>query len=566
MARHRKSNYKTHQNENTENKLWRTAVYIRLSKEDGNDESNSVVNQRKIAYEFMQNKFEGDYIVVDEYTDDGLTGTDDTRANFQRMILDIEVGKVNCVVVKNLSRAFRNYADQGHYLENYFPLHHVRFVTISDTVPLDTYKHPEAVHSFEVPITGVVNDRYAYRTSVDVRQTFHAKRSKGEFIGAFAPYGYSKDPKDKNKLFVDEEAAEIVLLIFVRFTRDGCSKSGIAAHLNELGIPNPTEYKRRKGLAYNNPHLKDNDTLWSPKTVGTILKNKMYIGVMVQGQQRVISYKVHNRIVVPESEWYVIPGTHESIIADDMFETAQRMLARDTRTAPKQQKLHLFAGLVRCADCRKAMTRKTAKQHVYYNCRTYNEKSKTKCTKHSIREDTLQEVVLLAIQKQIELVGSLTDIIEAINKAPGVRTESRRLNLLYKQHTAELTKVLTSVDSLYLDWKNEDLTREEYIRLKSGLNEKADNLREVIRNIDEQMLVISRGVRIDEPFLKAFMKYKNITRLERGLLVELVDTIHVFEGGEIQIDFNFADQYQLAIDFIEMNQHEKSLLINQMGS
>jgi hypothetical protein len=565
MSRHRNSTSNEQPEETTQKLLWKIAIYIRLSKEDGNDESNSVVNQRKIANEHLRTKFDGDYIVVDEYIDDGLTGTDDTRANFQRMILDIEVGKVNCVIVKNLSRAFRNYADQGHYLENYFTLHHTRFVTISDTIPLDTYIRPEAVHGFEVPMTGVMNDRHAYRTSMDVRQTFHVKRSKGEFIGAFAPYGYTKDPQNKNKLVIDEEAAEVVRQIFVWFTRDGRNKMSISAYLNEMGYPNPTEYKRRKGFAYNNSHLEDNDTLWSFKTVGTILKNKMYIGVMVQGQQRVISYKVHNRIIVPESEWYVVPGTHESIVTEDVFETAQRLLTRDTRTAPQQQKLHLFAGLIRCADCKKAMTRKTAKQHVYYNCRTYNEKSKTKCTKHSIREDVLQDAVLLAIQKQIELVGSLSDIIEAINKAPGVRTESRRLNVLLRQHTTELAKVISSVDSLYMDWKNEDLTREEYLRLKSGLNEKADNLREVIRNINDQIKVMSQGVRTDEPFLKAFMKYQNIKHLERGLLVELVDTIYVFEGKELQIDFNFIDQYQRAIDFIEMNRKESALITNQTG-
>jgi len=543
MARHRKSADSAQNVENAQKLLWRVAVYIRLSKEDGNDESNSVVNQRKIADEYLRTKFDEDYIVVDEYIDDGLTGTDDTRADLQRMIYDIEAGKVNCVVVKNLSRAFRNYADQGRYLENYFPLHHTRFITISDNVPLDTYLHPEAVHSFEVPLTGVMNDRYAYRTSMDVRQTFHVKRSKGEFIGAFAPYGYAKDPNDRNKLVVDEEAARVVRQIFTWFTRDGRSKAGIAAHMNELGYPNPTEYKRRKGMAYSNPHLADNDTLWSSRTVGTILKNKMYIGVMVQGQQRVISYKVHDRITPPESEWYVVPGTHESIVAEDMFETAQRLLSRDTRVAPRQQTLHLFAGLVRCADCKKAMTRKKTKRYVYYNCRTYNEKSRTKCTKHSIREDVLQAAVLLAIQKQIDLVGSLFDIIEAVSQAPGVQTESGRLNMLLKQHMAEQEKVIVAVDNLYMDWKNNDLTREEYLRLKAGLTKKADTLREVIRNTKDQIQMMSRGVHADKPFLKAFMNNRNIPHLERGLLVELVDTIYVYESGEIQIDFNFADPY-----------------------
>ena len=181
------------------NMIWRVALYIRLSREDGNAESESVVNQKKKLTEFLEQHFDGEYTLVDFFIDDGLSGTDDTRRDFMRMITDIEEGKVNCVICKTLSRAFRNYSDQGYYLESYFQQKKVRFISMDDP-KIDTFTNPEALTGLEVPITGLMNDRFAAKTSSDVRRTFDHKRRNGEFIGAFALYGFIKDPNDKNHL------------------------------------------------------------------------------------------------------------------------------------------------------------------------------------------------------------------------------------------------------------------------------------------------------------------------------------------------------------------------------
>ena len=525
--------------------MWHVAIYIRLSREDGNDESNSIINQRKIAAEYLQKSFQGDYVIAGEYIDDGLTGTDDSRADFQRMIYDIETGKVDCVIVKNLSRAFRNYADQGHYLEAYFPLHNVRLITISDTVPLDTYLHPEVVHNFEVPITGVMNDRYAYKTSVDVRATLRTKRSNGEFVGAFAPYGYQKNPGNKNQIIIDEQAAAVVRDIFAWFTRDGMSIHGIVQYLNERGEANPTEYKRQCGLAYYNPHAVNHDGLWNPKTVRYILRNRMYVGTMVQGQQRVVNYKVHARVSTPQDEWFVVPNTHAAIIPPEEFAKAQSLLARDTRTAPHCRQVHLFAGLIRCGDCKRAMTRKVSKGYAYFSCRTYKDQSKTRCSKHSIREDNLRQAVLLAIQRQIALFASPTDIINNIDKSPSAQCRYRRMELLLKQRSVELDRVIHAIDSLYGDWKNADISREEYLRLKTSLAERSEEIRRNIGHIAAEREAV--GLRYDKPLRKALLQRGNIDSLDRSLLVELVNAVHVFEGGRIRIDFCFSDPIARAL-------------------
>ena len=195
------------------NSVWRIALYIRLSRDDGNDESMSISNQRKILMEYVGQFFKEDGKLIDVYADDGQTGTDFERPEFQRMLRDIEAGKVNCIICKNLSRAFRNYSDQGYFLEKIFPKFHIRFITLGDP-KIDTFINPEAVSGMEVPINGLMNDRFAYKTSSDIRRTFDTKRRKGEFIGAFAPYGYKKDPDNKNHLIIDEEAAAVVRDIF----------------------------------------------------------------------------------------------------------------------------------------------------------------------------------------------------------------------------------------------------------------------------------------------------------------------------------------------------------------
>ena len=217
--------------------------------------SESVVNQNRILDDELHGFFApGTDAVVDTYVDDGTSGTTDAeRADFQRMAADIRSGRINCVVVKNLSRAFRNSANQGRFLEEFIPLYRTRFISLYEP-RLDTLFNPEAVHSLEVGLTGFLNEQYAYKTSADVRRTFRHKREKGEFIGAFAPYGYAKDPENRNRLVVDQAAAAVVRDIFYWFVREGLSRQGIARRLNGLGIPNPTAYKRGCGLRYENPH------------------------------------------------------------------------------------------------------------------------------------------------------------------------------------------------------------------------------------------------------------------------------------------------------------------------
>ena len=317
----------------TKHRVWRIGIYIRLSKEDARclDESESVTNQRAIIEEHIAGFHDGDeYIIVDEYVDDGISGTtDDERDDFQRMLADIKRGRVNCVIVKDLARSFRNYSDQGYYLDDWFPRYNVRFISLFHQ-PLDSYKEPQNMRSIAVPIQGVLNENHCAETSDKVREVFDMKRRNGEHIGSFAAYGYLKDPINKNALVVDEEAAGVVRDIFQMFL-DGMSKNAIVHYLNDHGVLCPAAYKReRLGMKYQNPSLAPGKRpLWCAMTVGKILQNRMYCGDMVQGRYRMKSYKIHVQEVVPQDEWYIVENTHEAIIKRETFEKVQRLLMRD---------------------------------------------------------------------------------------------------------------------------------------------------------------------------------------------------------------------------------------------
>lgn len=544
--------------------LWKVALYIRLSREDGNDESYSVKNQRQRLKEFLENlMLDEEMELVDIYVDDGYTGTDSDRDDFQRMLADIDTGKVNCVIVKDLSRLSRNDWECKKYLQHLFVVKDVRFISL-ELPKLDSYKNPDEVYEMGVSIQSMYNENHCRETSIKVRGTFNMKRKKGEFIGAFAPYGYLKDPDDKHLLIVDNETVHIVKDIFYWFVRDGMSKNGIVKKLIGMGIPCPSAYKRKIGLKYNNPHIVNNEPLWSARGVTAILTNQMYLGHMVQGKQKVKSYKIHTRINTPENEWFIVENTHEPIIDKDTFSKAQELMQKDTRTAPQSGQLYTFSGFLRCADCGKSMGRRTSKNLVYYACRTNI--TVGLCTRHSIRDDKLQSIVLETIQKQIALIDGMAQLIDDINNAPAPRTVSKRLTASIKLRKQELEKASGVRTGLYLDWKNGDITRDEYHRMKKEFEDKEAQLKEDIAKLEAENQDMAHGVTSSNPYFDAFRKYNNISSLDRGIVAELIKAIHIHEGGDITIDFNFADQHRRIVEFIENNKKELTVVENNKVS
>ena len=534
---------------------WRLGKYIRLSKEDllrGRDESNSVINQRRLLEQYHQTHLDEFYdgTEQDVYVDDGKTGTDTDREDFQRLLADVYSGRINCVIVKDLSRLSRNYTDAGNLIENLFVRLNVRFISLAEGV--DSYRNPDSVSNIIVPITNVMNDQYCYQTSKKIRQVFDMKRRNGEFIGSYAPYGYVKDPNDKHALLVDPEAAEVVKSIFSLFL-SGMNKRGITYYLNDHGTLCPTAYKQQQGLKYNAPNAQGNP-MWSTITIDTILKNRVYVGDMVQGRQRVKSYKIHIQEKVPEEEWFIVENTHEAIIDRETFAKVQSLLKRDTRTAPKQKQLYLFSGFLKCADCGRAMSRIASKGiYVYYQCGTYKSLSKKACTMHSIKSDRLEAGVLFAIQQQVHLALTYSEFVARINSAPLKKSKSKRLEDTIAAKEKELAKIMRYKQALYQDWKDGEITRNDYRHMSEDYEQQIEALTRIMQTLTAEQEQLENGVDAESPCLTAFLKYRNIDKLTREILGELIDHIKVYEGGNISVKFKYADEFRRIAEYIELN-------------
>ena len=540
---------------------WRMAAYIRLSKEDlqkikkGLDCSNSVANQQGMLHDFYESHME-ELESYTEYVDDGHTGTDTDREHFQDMMADIMSRKINCVVVKDLSRLARNYSDAGSLIDNLFVQLGVRFISLAENV--DSYLNPDSVSNIIVPITNVMNDNYCYQTSKKIRQVFDYKRRNGQYIGSFAPFGYVKDPDDKHQLLVDPDAAEVVKLVYSLFLQ-GSSKRAVSLYLNEHGIPSPAAYRRIKGLPVSS--AVGDDPMWSARMIHEVLTNEIYTGDMVQGRHRVKSYKVHQIETVPEEEWVRVPNTHEAIIVRETFDKVQGLMKRDTRTSPQGRQVHLFSGFLRCADCGKAVTRSVSGRHVYYACSTYKNRSRTACTMHSIKHNRLEAAVLFAIQQQVHLAVSYAETVTRINTAPVKKCQSKRLDDLIAAKERELAKVTRYKQGLYQDWKDGEITREDYHNMKADYERQTITLTAVLKNLTAERAELANGVDNEHPALVAFMRYQNIDELTRDILVELVDYIKVYENGNISVRFKFADELRKIVEYIELNNETPALVV-----
>ncbi len=376
--------------ETSQNALWNAGLYFRLSREDCDKvESESISSQKSIVQDFVSAC--SDLTIGDYYIDDGWNGMDFDRLAFGRMLDNIRAKKINCVIVKDLSRFGRNYVETGKYLEVVFPMFKIRFIAVNDRI--DSLDDLASMNNALVPFKNILIDKYCRDISTKVRTALDIRRKQGQYIGSFALYGYQKDANDHHKLLIDEEAAEVVRLIYQKFL-DGDSILGISRQLNEAGIPCPAAYKREKGLKYRHPTAAS-ESLWGDSSVRRILTNEMYIGNMVQKRNEMISYKVHVAQSVPKRQWIVVEGTHEGIVSKESFARAQEILSRDTRISSHTGKLTLFAGLLRCPDCGRAMQRRTVvqpyKTYQYYACGTYRKMHSGGCTKHMIRADVLEE-------------------------------------------------------------------------------------------------------------------------------------------------------------------------------
>lgn len=523
-------------------KSYQVASYMRLSREDGDKVlSDSIANQKAMIADYI--KEHDGLILTDEFIDDGYSGTTFDRPAFARMMAAIKAKKINCVIVKDLSRLGRNYIETGRYLENIFPMYGVRFISILDRY--DNVDETGDVDQIIVPFKNLINDAYCRDISMKIKSHFEVKRKSGQFIGSFASYGYAKDPQNKNHLVIDPYAGEVVRSIF-RMKLEGVSSMHIANKLNELGVLPPFEYKRMSGMNYDCGFRSGDDPKWSAVSVNRVLTNEMYTGVMVQGINEKISYRIKQSRAVPKEDWIRVPGTHEAIVSFDVFDRVQSLIELDTRTAPEQDSVYLFSGFVVCGDCGQNMVRRRVKKkdkyYVYHHCSTY--KNGEGCSSHLFSDEKLKVLVLEAIQGQIALVMEAENIIKKIDALPEENFAVKALDAQIGALLDEIERYKNLKTQLYQDKMDGIVSVDEYKELNHRFGLKMDAAQEKCdRLVDKKKSLLKKETHL-QPWLEEFKQYRNVKELTRQIIVALIDHIVIFSKEKIQINFRYQDEMQ----------------------
>ncbi len=509
---------------------YKVALYIRLSKEDDNEqaESESVTNQRSLLCDFVE-KHKLD--VYNVYIDDGYSGTSFDRPGFNRMIEDIEKKRVNMVITKDLSRLGRDYIQTGHYMERYFPEHQVRYISLLDGIDSGI----DSTANDITPFRAIMNDMYAKDISKKIKSVKHDKQRKGLFIGGKAAYGYKLSENEKNKIVIDEEAAEVVRIIFsLAVSGESCRK--IAERLNAEGVPTPAAYAgltvARRGKYTH---------LWSSERVSDMLQNPTYAGNMAQGKTKRINYKTKKCIRLDRQQWQVVENTHEPIIEEEVFNKVSALLNARKKTRSRKYDF-LLKGIIRCHECGyplAVVNRPNAKGEdtLYFICRSYQRYSKGRvCTCHSAKVD---EVTKAVIDKVMEICGKYINSGELEKlTAMALEEDAQSDNL-----AAEVTRLSAKIDALTANLDK------MYLDKLSGLLEETDFLRVYTRAKDERTILNEKLLRLQaeqqtpqdqQKLVKELVKrFLNTKEHNKELLFSLVEKVELTETKEIHIHFRF---------------------------
>jgi len=533
--------------QNTQNKIWNATLYLRLSRDDGDkEESNSITGQRELLRDYISQRPEfREYAVR---VDDGFSGSTFERPSFQKMIEDVKAGRTDCIIVKDLSRFGRNYLDAGEYIEKIFPFLGVRFIAVNDNY--DSLGDKKASDDLIIPFKNLINEAYCRDISVKIRSQLEIKRKNGQFLGSFAAFGYLKDEQNKNKLVVDQYAADIVRDIF-KWKLEGVSPQDIADALNKLGVLSPMEYKRSLGMKFTTSFKTNAKALWSAGTVIRVLKNPIYTGVLIQGKETTPSYKVHKRITKDESEWSVIEDSHEAIISKIDFDSVQKVLKCDTRRSPGGKAVGLFSGMIFCGDCGASMVRKTVpageKKYVYYVCSAH--KQDKSCSPHRMRDTTLEEIVLDSLKQHISEVVDMSELLEITDTAPLRTAQAQKVQRQLDKKHEEYEKLQKLLMSLYENLTDGIIDREEYTRLKASFTARADEAEKQMDALREQLEDIhNHGT--ENAWMNEFIKRQGLTTLDRAVVVALIDKILIHSNDVVEIIYRWQDEFAWQLDIL----------------
>jgi DNA invertase Pin-like site-specific DNA recombinase len=511
---------------------YKTALYIRLSREDGDDkiESNSITNQRDMLQKYISENKE--FELYDIYSDENYTGTNFNRPRFKELISDIENGLVNCVICKDLSRFGRDYIDTGYYLERFFQDYNVRFIAINDAI--DSHKQ---AYDMLLPVKNVFNQQYAVDISKKVQSAFKIKQSKGSFIGAFAGYGYLKDEQNHNKLVIDEYAAQIVRRIFKMYL-EGIGKIKIAKILNEEGVMCPSEYKANNGLNYTNGQKIGSTTYWTYPTIHRLLQNEMYIGNMVQN--KTVRRMKGKARALPKEDWIIVENTHDAIIDKATWDKTQALLNKDTRQINFNQNVSVFAGFLKCNTCGRSLAKNKRGKNVYYICGSYKRYGSTICTPHTIMHEKLEEIVLDYLNFIIERTNQLQKLV--LTQQEGITKTNGNIKIELEKIKIALNKIYTLKKGIYEDYREGILSKEEYLQYKIDYEKNEAMYKDKIKTLEDTESKKPNNI-LNNEWVKRFLATKKIDVLTREIMADFVKVINVDEDKQLEIVLNCSDEF-----------------------
>ena len=510
--------------------VYNVGLYLRLSREDeSTGQSESITNQREYLTALV---LEQGWNLIDIYIDDGFTGTNFNRPDFKRMIVDIENRRINMVLTKDLSRLGRDYIDTGYYLERYFPERNVRYIAVNDGI--DTFANSS--NNDMSPFKSVMNDMYARDISKKVRTAMDTKRKNGQFIGAFAPYGYLKDPENKNRIVLNPETAFVAKRIFDMYV-SGDSLRNIAYILNSENILSPAAYKKQNS---NYKGGRTKSFVWAPEMIRLILTNTTYIGHMTQNKCTKINYKVKKYRNIPKELWIVVNNTHEPVIDRDTFELAGCILERKANAKqPGNTNSHLLSGLIYCGDCRSRMTFLNSAAHNSYGvCSSY--KRFKSCTRHSIPETKLEELILKDLRRIAAYTinqDKFTEKITETSEMKAVNKFEAQLDIMQKR----LREIKSIIKKLYEDKLKGILTDNDFMELSQEYNREREQISFKLVRLNKDKKDQQKNEADAQHLIGLVRDLIEFNNVNKAVLMKLINRIEIFENAQVKIHYNFRN-------------------------
>ena len=531
-------------------KKYVAGLYCRLSKDDGNSvESMSIWSQKVMLKQFAESN---SIAIYDYYVDDGYSGTNFERPSFKKMITDIENGKINCVITKDLSRLGRNYLQSGAYIEMYFPQKNIRYIAITDGI--DTLNSNQ---NDIMPFKNILNEMYAKDTSKKVKSAIQSRMREGTYIGSKAPFGYLKDPDNKRRLIIDEKTKPIIELIY-KLCLEGKGTQLISQELMKRKIPRPSAFVENAEKLYG--LTEENKYQWSHRMVLNVLRDPVYCGNMARNKRPTLSFKNSKRMYIPKSDYIYAKDTHEGIVSEEIWEQVQTMI--DKRKCNNKKGLYydnIYQGLVRCPKCGYALTPKTDYRlkkkelidFVHFSCSTYKKYGVNACSSHRIEARDLYNIVLediqyhgnMALSAKEDFVEKIIEKIE-VEKIDEGKELSNKLELK-KNQLAELDR---SYEQLYEDRLEGNITERNFNLMNVSISKKQDKLIEEIKVLEGDIEVSFETEDNYKKFMNNISKYAKIKSLNRYILNQIIDKIYVYDKEEI--DGQISQKVEIHYKFI----------------